>query len=167
VRAPADLVGPTWLRTVPDFPAGTGVANALPEPWEESTGRSQWDDGATPVFTFVTCRVLPNAGTSTDDFLESSAVFRLDCWARPREQGGKPPWARANALAELVRVAAQPGESGIVLEFPQSYDPVKVIRVGCLVLPYAVNRPVRPGTDRSAEAGALARYAMNIVIDYV
>ena len=92
LRANADLISVSWLKlAVP----GVGVATTLPKVSDTPALRT---DG------FI--RVLTVGGSPDLDNPWRQPVVTAECWAAPAVEGSdKPPWGRANSLAEAVIAA--------------------------------------------------------------
>ena len=89
-RPTNEIVGASWLKTVPGIPT-TGVATALPQ------DNSTWEASG-----FVTIQVV---GGQADIYVPlNQPVFQVNCWAN-RANSEKPPWGKANNLAELIKAA--------------------------------------------------------------
>lgn len=88
--ATSELVAIAWLGSIPDLSTQM-VATQLPA--DEST----WETTG-----FITVNVV---GGSPDIYLPvKNPVLQVDCYANKRSSN-KPPWWRANVLAETVRYA--------------------------------------------------------------
>lgn len=87
LRPTSELAGIAWIQSIHGLTADV-VAAQLPD-------EAQWlANGAI---------VLKVIGGSPDPYLPVAApVFQLDFWAS-KEASDKPPWGRANLLAEQVR----------------------------------------------------------------
>lgn len=83
-----ELVAAAWLRTVP------GVGNA---------GHTLPRDVTTWATTgFV--QAVTSGGSSSIYLPMHTPAVRIDCWAASATSG-RPPWGKANALAEAIRTA--------------------------------------------------------------
>ncbi|WP_433242525.1 hypothetical protein [Actinomadura nitritigenes] len=109
-----EIVAVAWLKTLPGVPSN-GVATTLPG---DST---TWQDEG-----FVT--VTLTGGTPDIYIPQRRPVFQLDCWAvNPNSQ--KPPWGKANAIAEAIAAACQPHRQRQVfgtVTTPPQYDDARV-----------------------------------------
>ncbi|WP_149264292.1 hypothetical protein [Actinomadura sp. K4S16] len=91
----SEIVAVAWLRTLPGIPPN-GVATTLPG------DTSTWHDTG-----FVTVHLT--GGDPGLHVPQRAPVLQLDCWAaNPNSQ--KPPWGRANALAERIVDACRPAQ---------------------------------------------------------
>jgi len=82
-----ELVAVAWLRGIPGIPS-SGVGTTLPR------DSSAWPDG----FVQVTSGV---GGGPHRDVPQHQPVVQVDCWAA-NPSGSRPPWGRANQLAEII-----------------------------------------------------------------
>jgi hypothetical protein len=84
----SDLVAVSWIGGVPGL-VPTQVATVLPQ------DTATWSE-----LGFITALVV---GGNPDLYLPlRNPVFGIDCWA-VNPASGKPPWGKANYLAELIR----------------------------------------------------------------
>lgn len=144
--ANADLVAQAWLRLAL---AGVGVATSLPKA-----------DAAMRTVGFV--RVLA-VGGSPDMYVPlRSPVVSAECWAAPATEGSdKPPWGRANTLAErIVAAAYDPALMDVTLDLSSAgdYSPAHVRTVIALSEPRRV--PDDPGNFARFDVDLLFTWAV-------
>lgn len=87
----SELVGVAFIGTITGLSPGM-VATTLPA-----------DDQAWSGTGFVTVAVV--GGSPHPDLAVRNPVMQVDCWA-VKPGSGKPPWWKANAIAETIRNAA-------------------------------------------------------------
>lgn len=104
----SDLVAVAWISTIPGMSLDM-VSTNLPQDF------TTWAENG-----FVTANVIAGA---PDLYLPiRRPVVQVDCWA-VNPNSGKPPWGKANHLAELIRAHVE-GDRRItnlkrLLSFPQ------------------------------------------------
>lgn len=137
VVATTEQVAVAWLRSL-GFNAGTTLPRDLTG-WQASG--------------FV--QVAASGGSSSIYVPMRSPVVRLDCWAA-NPTSGKPPWGRANAIAEAIR--------GACLNHPTF--PVALTLVGTpaprarVHSAYLAGEPIRVLDD----VGSYARYSFPLAL---
>lgn len=121
LRPTSELVGIGWIKSLPGI-TPANVASRLPQ----ST-----DAWAATGFTVVS---VVGTGSGSQFSRSSSAglrwpVFSVDCWA-VNPGSGKPPYGKANQLAEVIRLAAEE-RSGqtpkLITDFPGDYMDARVL----------------------------------------
>lgn len=142
-----DLVTMAWIRTIPgvDF---NQVGTTLPG------DASKWSAAGFIQITSV-------GGSPHPDIPTHRPVMGIDTWAvgvsQTGEAGGKPPWGKANALAEMIRAGCYRNtELGVIpLNAPGLYARVQS------VMP--TTEPFRmPGDD-----ARYARYHLDLQLIWV
>lgn len=139
----SELVAVTWLKGLSYL--GTSVATDLP------TDATTW---AASGFT----RVGPVVGGVPNLYYAlANPVITLDFWANAADSG-KPPWGKANQLAEQTRAGLLAhGSVPRLLVLPAAYDNARCITA------YPLTEPRKMRAD---EAG-FARYTMDAVFSWV
>ncbi|MEU9819212.1 hypothetical protein ACIGG9_16025 [Pseudonocardia alni] len=139
----AELVCKAWLQAIPGLP---GVAADLP------ADQASWAaDG------FVT--YLGLGGRPDLDLPRRKPVFQIDCWA-VSPTSGKPPWGKANQLAELI-VAATFAPTGPLwgirgVDLGANYHRARVMAA------QVVSEPRRMRFDE----GAFARFSLDVQLTW-
>ncbi|NUR24991.1 MAG: hypothetical protein HOV76_14680 [Hamadaea sp.] len=139
------IVAAAWLRlAVP----GIGVATKLPT-------------DLTPLRTSGFIRIA-GVGGSPDLYVPMSRpAVQVECWAAPANEGSsKPPWNRANELAEQVKQAAYDRAlMGVTVDLSSvgDYGPARVETV------QALSEPTQVENDPSN----LARYDIDLLLSWV
>lgn len=107
-----ELVAVTWLKTLPGLPANS-VNTTLP------ADVSTWAENG---FVQVTL-----AGGSPDMYTpQNQPVFQIDCWAtNPNSE--KPPWGKANNLAEIIKATVYDKSVWGPLTMPATHENVRVL----------------------------------------
>lgn len=136
-----DLVAVAWLRGVPGVPS-TAVATTLP------SNASTWSASGFVQVTAV-------GGTSNPHLPVRSPVVGVDCWA-VAPGSAKPPWGRANSLAEAVR-AGTFGAAGRMVTLSVGGLRARVLEA------YLLSEPRRITDDE----GSYARYAFDLALHWV
>jgi len=142
LRGNTDLVVQGWLAGVPGLSEAM-VASTLPS---DVTG---W---AVSGFVQVT-----TVGGTPDAYVPMrEPVVSVDCWA-VAPNSSKPPWGKANNLAEHIAAACQDhrGCNRVVI-LPEGYPPVRVHQA------YLLTEPRRIPSDD----GAYARYQMDLALHW-
>lgn len=138
-----ELVMKGWLLQVVGVPA---AAAELPG------DTSSWAERGFVTFLGLGGSPLPNGIRRPG--------FQLDFWAIS-PSSGKPPWGKANQLAEIVRAATDlPGDPawGIRgVDCGTNYQRARVMAVTARTEPRRI----------LADAGAAARYSMDVDLTYV
>lgn len=106
-----ELVAVQWIKSIQGIPANS-VNTTLP------ADVSKWADG----FVQVTL-----AGGSPDMYTpQNQPVLQLDCWAtNPNSE--KPPWGKANNLAEIIKAACYDKSVWGPLVMPATHENVRVL----------------------------------------
>lgn len=145
LRANTELVTEAWLSTVDGMPAGA-VATTLPA-----------DNSTWAASGFVT--VGPTVGGQPDvDVPMRRPVVQVDCWA-VNPESRRPPWGRANWLAELIVAACYDTASmqrTLTLR-PPGFPSARVLAA------YPVTEPRRVPSDPAA----YARYHLDLQVDWI
>jgi hypothetical protein len=117
-----DLVASAWLRlAVPTI----GVATTLPS-------------DVTPLRTSGFVRVAAVGGSPNRYVPMRAPVVAAECWAAPTATSSKPPWNRANQLAEQIMAATfNPALMGVTVDLSGvgDYAPARVHTVVALAEP--------------------------------
>lgn len=129
----SELVAVAWLTGVSGLPS-TAVGTTLPK------DTSAWADTG-----FVQVGVV--GGTPDADVPVARPVMDVRCWA-VRPGSAKPPWGKANQLAEVIRAACYRGEDDAepfqrVVTLPAGYRQARVLSV------YWVTEPRRLPSDEA------------------
>lgn len=142
MRPTSELVAVTWLKGLSGL--NNLVATDLP------ADNSTWTASG---FTQVTAV----GGVPAVDFALARPVITMDFWAVGADSG-RPPWNKANQLAEIVRTGLldHPAVPRLLV-LPAAYDNARVITVVPLIEPRKV---------RSDEA-QYARYTMDAEFHWV
>ncbi|WP_274029451.1 hypothetical protein [Streptomyces sp. MMBL 11-1] len=142
LRATTELVAAAWLNTLFDQPI---VATTLPKPADGTPG---WADTG-----FITVAVV---GGGAGMYVPlRSPVVSVDCWA-VNPQSAKPPWGKANNLAETVQAACY-GPINMRLELPGGFPDVRVLSA------YSVSESRRITDDQSS----YAHYSLDVQLHWV
>lgn len=141
LRPTTDLVAVAWLKGVPGIPVDS-VATTLPS-----------DSSVWAASGFV--QVAAVGGSPNPHLPTRMPVVAVDCWACA-PGSGKPPWGKANTLAELVRDGTA-GASGRVVELPVGGLSARVLEAWPLTEPRRV-----PNDDAS-----YARYGLDLALRWV
>lgn len=139
-----DLVAAAFLGGLPGVPAGK-VATTLPQ------DASSWAASG-----FV--QVYGVGGDPERHVALRRPVVTVDCWANAG-QSGKPPWGKANQLAEIV-LAAVMGMDNFPMTLtglPAAYAHARVLTA------FAVTEPRRITND----PGSYARYTFDLEIHWI
>ena len=138
-----DLVAQAWLSGLPGFSTGM-VGAVLPQ---------ATDGWATTGFVQVqpvTGGIDPSSGLRTPH-------VQVDCWA-VKPGSAKPPWYKANQLAETVIAATIDGTGQQTpVDLGTHYDPARILTVVALGEPRRV-----PDPD-----GSYARYSLDLAISWI
>lgn len=146
-----DLVGVAWLsQRVPGIVAGQ-VATTLP------ANAAAWTAEG-----FVQIQAIPGGRAPDIDVPLRLPVFQVDCWAVTADSAGvptyKPHWAKANRLAELIRIATEDGQLyGKAVVMPAGYSGARVQAA------YLLGEPGRVNDDPSG----YARLTLDLALDWV
>lgn len=123
LHANTELVAVAWLGTVAGLNPSM-VGTTVPE-----------DNSTWAASGFVQVQTL--GGTPGLNLPWRNPVMRVHAWA----QGGtsmKPPWGKANNLAELVRTATYVEAGKKVVTLPGDFPDARVAVVGCITEPQRV-----------------------------
>lgn len=107
----SDLVATAWAKLVPGLPTGQ-IAGVLPE-----------DNTTWAASGFVVLHTT--GGTPAQENALRAPVVSFDCWACS-PTSSRPPWGKANALAEAI-VAAHYSLLRGQMVMPAGYDPARVL----------------------------------------
>lgn len=136
----SDLVALAWLKGI-DGLSPDSISTTLPS------------DNSKLVDGFV---VVSTVGGSPDIYVPMrNPVVAVDCYAAP-VSGNKAPWARANALAEAIRMACYDRVDREVQITPGDYLPARVVSA------YMVTEPRRINGDPAG----FARYSADLQLHY-
>lgn len=140
-----DLVAVAWLRTLAGIDAGQ-VATTLPQ------STSSWSE-----LGFV--QVTGVGGAPNMYVPLASPVVQVDCWAVAATSSGKPPWNKANQLAELIRAACYDLDSvaDTIVSLPAAYANARVLSA------FLLSEPRRVYDDD----GSYARYQFDLQLHWV
>lgn len=107
-----ELVGITWIKSIPGIPTSS-VNTLLP------ADNSTWEASG-----FVQVQL---ASGSPDLYTpQNQPVFQINCWAsKPNSE--KPPWGKANNLAEIIKAATYEKQFWGHLVLPATHDDVRVL----------------------------------------
>lgn len=148
LRATTDLVVTAWLASLPGLSSST-VGTVLPRP--DANGNLSW--GASGFVAVTTVGGTPGMYVPL-----ASPVVQLDCWAT-NPGSAKPPYGKANALAELIRWAVY-----VRANFQR---PLALLRPGYasarMLSAYLVTEPRRLYGD----AADYARYQCDLAANWV
>lgn len=137
--ATTESVAVAWMRSLAglDGLVGTTLPTTLP------------DDG------FVTVAAIPIAA-DVDVPQRGRGYVQADTWAAPKSGSAKPPWARANLLAETILRGTFSMRHGATVEL----RPGVAARLQSV---YATTEPERITSD----PGGFARYRFDLAVDWV
>lgn len=140
-----ELVAVAWLsQRVPGITAGQ-VATSLPS-----------DPAAWAAEGFVQVQAIPG-GAPDIDVPVRHPVLQVDTWAAT-PSSSKPPWNKANRLAELIRVATEEAQTyGRPVDLPADYLGARVQAA------YLVSEVLRVPGDPSG----YARFTFDLALDWV
>lgn len=142
LRANTELVTIAWLGGVTGLSAGM-VAATLPK-----------DNTSWAVSGFVTVRTV---GGAPGMYVPLRApVVMVDTWA-VSPSSGKPPWFKANALAELVDAGCRAADVQRTLTLPVNYPQARVLGA------FLLSEPRRAYGDQ----GDYARYTADLALRWV
>ena len=111
LRPNSDLVAVAWAKLVPGLPVNQ-IAGTLPE------DNSTWAASGFVVENTV-------GGTPAQENALRAPVVSFDCWACT-PSSTRPPWGKANALAEAIVAAHYSGLHGQMV-MPTGYGPARVL----------------------------------------
>lgn len=141
-----ELVAISWLRTIPGIPSDK-VSTNLPS-----------GDNETALVSGGFVTVLTIGGSVDPHLPRRDPVLQVDCWALEPDARRKPPFRRANQLAEIIQEACyEPSNFGFV-ETKTGYDNVGVQSAYLITVPRKVD-PVDPAR--------YARYTFDIQLHWV
>lgn len=149
----SELVAVAWLKGVAGLPVDS-IATTLPGPDQQTNNVSWAASGFVQVGPVV-------GGSPHSDVPVRQPVLSVNCWA-VNLGGKKPPWNRANALAEAITNAvyaltADPAPYHRAVTLPTGYR-------GALVLGASVLTEPR---RRPAEPANYARYGLELQLSWV
>ncbi|MFJ8935356.1 hypothetical protein ACIRL0_06505 [Streptomyces sp. NPDC102365] len=134
LRPTTDLVAVAWLTSLFDTPI---VSTTLPK-----TSTDQTISWAATGFVVVSAV----GGTPNWYMPMRNPVVSVDCWA-VNPQSGKPPWGRANNLAETIVAACYDVPSiSRPLTLPGGFPPARVLTA------YPLGEPQRVRDDQASYA---------------
>lgn len=146
----APLVAVAWLGARVAGITDDQVATSLPK------DAASWADAG-----FIQVTLVPG-GVDVDVPQRRTSVVQLDFWAVKVDAAGnisnKPPWNKANRLAELTRIAtedAQTGHYGKPVTMPDGYEGARVFAA------YLISEPSIVRDDPSGYARLTADLAVD------
>ena len=149
----SDLVAVAWLAGVPGLSSAM-VSTNLPQDF------TTWAANG-----FVTSNVIAGA---PDLYLPiRQPIVQVDCWA-VNPNSGKPPWGKANHLAELVRANVE-GDRRVtniqrLLSFPQGdYYGANVLEV---IMQTEPQRGLIPGFTPTGDEASYAHYMFDLELHW-
>ena len=144
-----ELVAIAWLGQRVDGIVEGQVATTLPK------DKAAWADEG-----FVQVQALPGGSPDIDVPLRRP-VLQVDLWAVTLDANGnasnKPPWNKANRLAELLRLATESQAYGKPVTLPDGYRGARVQAA------YLIGEPTRVTDDPSG----YARFTVDLALDWV
>lgn len=140
-RATTDLVAVAWLRGVDGVPPDS-VATTLP------SNNSTW---AASGFVQVTAI----GGSPNPHLPVRMPVVGVDCWA-VNPNSGRPPWGKANTLAEIIRDGTA-GTGGRVVALPAVGLSARVLEAWLLTEPRRIRN----------DDASYARYSFDLALRWV
>jgi hypothetical protein len=149
----SDLVAVAWVSGIAGLSSSV-VSTNLPQ-----------DNSTWATSGFVTVSTI---GGSPDLYVPiRQPVIQVDCWA-VNPNSGRPPWGKANALAELVRahVEAGPRASNFArsLTFPQGdYLGANVMDA---IMRTEPRRGITEGVAPSGDEASYARYLFDLELHW-
>lgn len=141
-RATTELVAVTWFGGVTGLSPSI-VATTLPK-----------DNTTWSASGFVTARTV--GGTPGLYTPLRTPVVTVDCWS-VNPSSGKPPWGKANYLAELIDAGCRATNMQRTLTLPTNYPSARVLSA------YLISEPRRAYGDEAD----YARYVMDMVFNWV
>lgn len=107
-----ELVGIHWIKSITGIPTNS-VGTTLP------ADNSTWEASG-----FIQVQL---ASGNPDLYTpQNQPVFQVDCWAaKPNSQ--KPPWGKANNLAEIIKAATYDKTYWGSLALPATHDDARVL----------------------------------------
>ncbi len=134
LRPTTELVAVAWLAGLFDNPI---VSTTLPKPATDQT--ISWADTGFVVVSTV-------GGTPNMYHPMRNPVVSVDCWA-VNPHSAKPPWGKANNLAETILAACQDHQNvPRPLTLPGDFPPARVLSA------YALGEPQRVPDDQASYA---------------
>lgn len=154
--ATSERVAAAWIRGIPEFAAAgasaPGVATTLPDANNEC-----WSGSG-----FI--RVQAVGGARNGYVPMKSPVVSVDCFAMKLDSMGrpssKPPWERANRIAEVICFASLP-QAGLL---NKDVNPGTNYNTACVKSVTVLSEPRRMPGDVSSN---LAQYQFDVQIDWV
>jgi hypothetical protein len=138
-----ELVAMAWLRLAVEV----GVATTLPS-------------DVAPLRTSGFVRVATIGGSPNRDVPMRAPVVAAECWAAPSTPGSsKPPWNRANGIAEQVVAATyDPALMGVLVDLSGvgDYSPARVHTVVALTEPRRIEN----------DPGNFGRYDIDLLLSW-
>jgi hypothetical protein len=141
LRANTELVAMAWLAGVTGLSSAM-VAATLPK-----------DNSSWAASGFVTVRTA--GGSPGIHVPMRQPVVTVDTWA-VSPSSGKPPWFKANALAELLDVGCRAANAARTVTLPTNYGQARVHSA------YLVSEPRRAYGDQ----GDYARYTTDLALNW-
>jgi len=144
LRPTSELVAVAWIKGVAGVPV-TSVATDLP------ADNSTWSASGFVQVTAV--------GGSPNIYVPvAQPVIQVDCWA-VNPNSSKPPWGKANQLAEVIRMGCldHPNVGRLLSGFPAAYSNARCLSV------YPISEPRRIRDD----AADYAHYTMDLQFMWV
>lgn len=137
-----EVVMVAWLKALPNIPSDK-VATVLPV-----------DNSVIAPSGFITTMV---AGGEPHKYVpRNSPVYEVNCWAvNPNSE--KPPWGKANNLAEIIKESFYDQSNFGHLTTPSPFENVRTMSG------YLLNSPKRVPEDE----GRFARYTFEILFHWV
>lgn len=126
---------------------GTGDYVGTTLPIADKDGNNSW-----LATGFVVVRAL--GGTASGEVAMNQPIVSVDCFASPKSGGGKPPWGKANNLAEQIRHGCRLTRPHRVI-LPGSF-PQAIVFTAMLV--------TEP--RRIADAASYARYTFDMQVNW-
>jgi len=139
LRATSELVAVAWLKGI----VGDIVATDLPK-----------DDASWAETGFVQAGVV--GGSASMYVPRRDPVISVDCWA-VNTDSAKPPWGKANNLAETVQAGCYASDIQRDLVLPGSFPGARVLSA------YTVSEPRRILSDPAS----YARYNLSLALHWV
>lgn len=150
LRPNSELVTLAWIRDIVET-YGVAAGTTLQGPDPETQILSWGDTG------FVQTTVIGGSVNGTVPMRQP--VMSIDCWAANVGKS-RPPWGRANAIAEAIVVASRSvnwGDTQRPVTLPTGYGTARVADGSALTEP----------ERRPADAANYAHYGFNLQISWV
>jgi hypothetical protein len=136
----SDLVACAWLASLAGLSAGM-VGTTLPK-----------SNATLAASGFVQATVF--GGSPLAEVPQNHPVVSIDCWAS-NVSSSKPPWGRANQLAEIVKAATY--SPGAILTLPAGYHKARILHA------LALSEPRRVLGD----VASVARFTFDVSFNWV